>query len=87
MLWIKAFHIIAVICWFSAIFYLPRLYVYHALSDDQISIDRFMIMESKLFWGIMTPSADATEVRVCLRTAGLSLLMLALHDAIKRKYL
>ena len=60
MLWIKAFHIIAVICWFSAIFYLPRLYVYHVLSDDQISIDRFMIMESKLFWGIMTPSAVAT---------------------------
>jgi putative membrane protein len=60
MLWIKAFHIIAVICWFSAIFYLPRLYVYHVLSDDQISIDRFMVMESKLFWGIMTPSAVAT---------------------------
>ncbi|MDG2118015.1 MAG: CopD family protein [Gammaproteobacteria bacterium] len=60
MLWIKAFHIIAVICWFSAIFYLPRLFVYHALSNDQISMDRFVVMESKLFWGIMTPSAVAT---------------------------
>ncbi|MEJ6526761.1 MAG: CopD family protein, partial [OM182 bacterium] len=52
MLWIKAFHIMAVITWFSAIFYLPRLFVYHAMSDDQVSKDRFSIMESKLFWGI-----------------------------------
>ncbi|MFK7865688.1 MAG: CopD family protein [Pseudohongiellaceae bacterium] len=60
MLWIKAFHIIAVICWFSGIFYLPRLFVYHAMSEDQVSKDRFVIMERKLFWGIMTPSAIAT---------------------------
>ncbi len=60
MLWIKAFHIMAVICWFSAIFYLPRLFVYHAMSEDQVSKDRFTIMESKLFWGIMTPSAVVT---------------------------
>jgi len=60
MLWIKAFHIMAVITWFSAIFYLPRLFVYHAMSEDQISKDRFCIMESKLFWGIMTPSAAVT---------------------------
>lgn len=60
MLWIKAFHIIAVICWFSGLFYLPRLFVYHAMSDDQISHDRFVIMERKLFWGITTPSAVAT---------------------------
>ncbi|PCJ24208.1 MAG: TIGR00701 family protein [SAR86 cluster bacterium] len=57
MLWVKAFHIIAVICWFSGIFYLPRLFVYHAMSEDQISKDRFVIMERKLFWGITTPSA------------------------------
>ena len=57
MLWIKAFHIVFVVCWFSGIFYLPRLFVYHAMSEDQISKDRFVIMERKLFWGITTPSA------------------------------
>jgi len=56
MLWILAFHVIFVICWFAGLFYLPRLYVYHAMSSDQTSIDRFKIMERKLFWGIMTPS-------------------------------
>lgn len=59
---IKAFHVIGVICWFSGIFYLPRLFVYHAMSEDQISKDRFKIMERKLFWGIMTPSAVVTVV-------------------------
>ena len=62
MLWVKAFHIVAVICWFSGIFYLPRLFVYHAMSEDQVSRDRFVIMERKLFWGITTPSAIATVV-------------------------
>ena len=57
MLWIKSFHIIAVVTWFAAIFYLPRLFVYHAMSEDQISQDRFKIMERKLYRGIMTPSA------------------------------
>ncbi|HAG73200.1 MAG TPA: TIGR00701 family protein [Gammaproteobacteria bacterium] len=60
MLWVKAFHIVFVICWFSGIFYLPRLFVYHAMSEDQISKDRFVIMERKLFWGITTPSAVLT---------------------------
>lgn len=57
MLWIKAFHIVFVICWFSGIFYLPRLFVYHSMSEDQLSRDRFVIMERKLFWAITTPSA------------------------------
>ena len=57
MLWVKAFHIIAVVCWFSGLFYLPRLFVYHTMSDDQISQDRFVLMERKLFWAITTPSA------------------------------
>ena len=56
-LWVKAFHIIAVLCWFAALFYLPRLFVYHAMSEDKASIDRFKIMERKLYRGIMTPSA------------------------------
>jgi putative membrane protein len=62
VLWIKAFHIIAVVTWFSGIFYLPRLFVYHAMAEDQISLDRFVIMERKLFWGIMTPSAVVVVV-------------------------
>jgi putative membrane protein len=56
MLWLKAFHIIAVVTWFAALFYLPRLFVYHAIAEDQISKDRFKIMERKLYRGIMTPS-------------------------------
>jgi len=57
MLWLKAFHIIAVVTWFAALFYLPRLFVYHAMSSDPVSIERFKIMERKLYRGIMTPSA------------------------------
>jgi putative membrane protein len=56
MLWIKAFHIISIITWFAALFYLPRLFVYHAMSDDKVSIERFKIMERKLYRGIMMPS-------------------------------
>lgn len=58
--WIKAFHIIAVICWFAALFYLPRLFIYHAMAQDQISKDRFKIMERKLYRAIGTPSMIAT---------------------------
>lgn len=57
MLWIKAFHIIFVVTWFAGLFYLPRLFVYHALANDSIGIERFKVMERKLFYGIMTPSA------------------------------
>ena len=60
MLWVKAFHIVAVVCWFAGLFYLPRLFVYHAMAEDQISRDRFVIMERKLFNGIATPAALAT---------------------------
>lgn len=60
MLWVKAFHIIAVVCWFAGLFYLPRLFVYHAMSEDELSKDRFVIMERKLFWGITTPSGIVT---------------------------
>jgi protoporphyrinogen IX oxidase len=56
MLWVKAFHIIAVVTWFAGIFYLPRLFVYHAAADDEISRERFKIMERKLYKGIMWPS-------------------------------
>jgi putative membrane protein len=57
MLWVKAFHIIAVVTWFAALFYLPRLFVYHPMSEDAIGVERFKVMERKLYRGIMTPSA------------------------------
>ncbi len=60
MLWVKAFHIISMVTWFAGLFYLPRLFVYHADSSDAISNERFKIMERKLFKGIMTPSAIIT---------------------------
>ncbi|MGB3623426.1 MAG: protoporphyrinogen oxidase HemJ [Ketobacter sp.] len=59
MLLVKAFHLIAVICWFAGLFYLPRLFVYHcqALAEnDTTGAERFKIMERKLYRGIMTPS-------------------------------
>jgi len=55
MLWLKALHLIFMVTWFAGLFYLPRLFVYHAMSDDDISHERFKVMERKLFWGIMTP--------------------------------
>ncbi|MFQ5488340.1 MAG: protoporphyrinogen oxidase HemJ [Gammaproteobacteria bacterium] len=60
MLWIKAFHIIFMVTWFAGLFYLPRLFVYHAMSEDAISDQRFKVMERKLFYGIMTPGAVLT---------------------------
>lgn len=69
-LWLKSFHIMAVVTWFAALFYLPRLFVYHtqALAEnDQRGSERFKIMERKLYRGIMTPSMLA----VVLLGAGL----------------
>lgn len=54
---LKAFHIIAVVAWFAGLFYLPRLFVYHAMTNNSISQNQFKIMEHKLFWYIMTPAA------------------------------
>jgi putative membrane protein len=59
MLWLKAFHVIAVITWFAGLFYLPRLFVYHADAKDTISVERFQIMERRLFV-IMTIGAAAS---------------------------
>ncbi len=61
-LYLKAFHIIFMVTWFAGLFYLPRLFVYHAQSEDQTSRDRFKIMERKLFFGIMTPGGVLTVV-------------------------
>jgi putative membrane protein len=62
MLWIKAFHIIFMVTWFAGLFYLPRLFVYHAMSTDKLSNDRFIIMEGKLLFGIMTPGGILTII-------------------------
>ena len=62
MLLVKAGHIIFMVTWFAGMFYLPRLFVYHAMSDDQISHERFKIMERKLYYGIMTPGGILTIV-------------------------
>src|ERR1700748_927555 len=53
MLWLKAFHIIFVVIWFAGLFYLPRLFVYHATATDPVGLERFVVMERRLF-GIMT---------------------------------
>lgn len=55
-LWIKAFHVIFVICWMAGIFYLPRLFVYHVETNHEETKKTFEIMERKLYRGIMTPS-------------------------------
>jgi putative membrane protein len=60
MLWIKSLHIIFMVTWFAGLFYLPRLFVYHAMSEDTASRERFKVMERKLFFGIMTPGALLT---------------------------
>ena len=62
MLWYKALHLIFMVTWFSGLFYLPRLFVYHAMSDDKMSIDRFKVMEKKLFYGIATPGGLLTII-------------------------
>ena len=56
MLWVKALHIVFVVSWFAGLFYLPRLFVYHAQAEDQVSRERFKVMERKLYRGIMTPA-------------------------------
>jgi putative membrane protein len=56
MLWVKALHLVAVVTWFAGLFYLPRLFVYHAMCEDEIGNERFKVMERKLYRGITTPS-------------------------------
>jgi len=61
MLWIKALHIVFLVTWFAGLFYLPRLFVYHADAHDEISHQRFLVMERKLFI-IMTIGAVLTAI-------------------------
>ena len=60
--WLKALHIIFVVTWFAGLFYLPRLFVYHADAQDAASNARFKVMERKLYRAIMTPSMILTLV-------------------------
>jgi len=62
MLWIKSFHIIFMVAWYAGLFYLPRLFVYHAMTQDSVSIERFKVMERRLYFGIMMPSMVLTAV-------------------------
>ncbi|HAY41986.1 MAG TPA: TIGR00701 family protein [Gammaproteobacteria bacterium] len=62
MLWVKAIHIFGFISWLAGMFYLPRLFVYHSMADDKISIERFKLMELRLYRGIMMPSLIVTTV-------------------------
>ncbi len=59
---LKTLHLVFLVTWFAGLFYLPRLFVYHAEAEDRISLDRFKTMESRLYRIIMTPSAVLTLV-------------------------
>ncbi len=67
MIWIKAFHIVFMVTWFAGLFYLPRLFVYHAMSQDKATQEQLSIMEGKLY-RFITP--------LMLITVGLGLWML-----------
>jgi putative membrane protein len=59
---VKTAHVVFMITWFAGLFYLPRLFVYHAMTpaDDRPGLERFKVMERKLYRGIMTPAAVLT---------------------------
>jgi protoporphyrinogen IX oxidase len=61
MLWLKAFHIIFVVTWFAGLFYLPRLFLYHVTTTDQTGLERFRMMERRLFV-IMTIGASLAAI-------------------------
>ena len=53
-MWLKALHLFFMTAWFAGLFYLPRLFVYHAMTDDEAGNERFKIMERKLYY-FVTP--------------------------------
>jgi len=59
---VKTLHVVFMVTWFAGLFYLPRLFVYHAMApaDDRVGRDRFKVMERKLYFGITTPGALLT---------------------------
>lgn len=59
MLWFKALHLIFMVSWFAGLFYLPRLFVNHAMTEDKATSERLKVMERKLYrfttpWMILT---------------------------------
>jgi putative membrane protein len=59
---VLALHLIFMVAWFAGLFYLPRLFVYHSEATDPISLERFKVMERRLFYGIMMPALILTAV-------------------------
>lgn len=65
-LWVKALHIISIIAWMAGLFYLPRLYVYHAsVEPGSPTSETFKVMERKLLRLIMNPAMVASWVFGC----------------------
>ncbi len=79
MLWVKALHVIFMVTWFAGLFYLPRLFVYHASTSDSTTIDTFKVMERKLF-------AIATMGAVLTLVFGVALLLLWLPSYIQQTW-
>ena len=79
MLWVKSFHIVFVVAWFAGLFYLPRLFVYHALADDNAMRERFKVMERKLYRGIMHPTMVLTVATGAWMWLGYGMTGLWLH--------
>ncbi len=77
--YLKAFHLISVVCWFAGLFYLPRLFVYHAMTNNPVSQNQFKTMEHKLFWYIMTPAAVVAIVLGEVLAHGFNISGLWLH--------
>lgn len=62
LLFWKTAHLVFMVTWYAALFYLPRLFVYHAQASDEISLERFKVMERKLYYGIAWPGAVITTI-------------------------
>lgn len=61
ILWFKALHVFFMVAWLAGIFYLPRLFVYHASTEEQAVKDQFKVMERRLWWFVL-PFAILTLV-------------------------
>src|SRR5262245_912660 len=60
-LWLKAFHVIAVIAWMAGMLYLPRLFVYHCDAPvGSVQSETFKVMERRLLRAIINPAMGAT---------------------------
>jgi protoporphyrinogen IX oxidase len=68
ILWLKAFHIVAVVTWFAGLFYLPRLLVYHAEAGEPAVRERFKVMERRLL--VMTHIGALLTIALGMATLG-----------------